>query len=420
MRRGSLLVAAVAMALTAVGCGSDGGGETGTAKDASNPDLPVVKVGMIAPIGTPNTDLKEGPAGLSAAIRALNARGGLNGHRVEMVFCNDKDDPNEGVRCARRMVEEKVAAVAGSAGGSVVQDKVIPVLQKAGIPVIGSDSSTPVGWNAPNMYMTAQPAPFNYDALIAYAVKNDLLPMAVAAADNPAGLQFADFLEATLKKLSGQGFARVVPVADNTADYAPIAGALTEGDAKSVLNIIGTQQQLGVGRALDGVGSEAVLLTAAPLSVEQLSDAGPNAGRIVMAGAYPPFDSPAMGKFRDDMAAEAAAGNKDASLQNASAYAAYGWVALQVLELVTEGMDTLTPQSISKALDEAKDVDLGGIFPPWTPGKPGPEGFGRVSNASTWFAGFDNGKTEALVDAAVGQKDLIAQSFEAQLPPVAR
>lgn len=419
-----LLIAAASLALVAVGCSNDADsnsaapkGEATTFADNTDPDLDPVKVGIISTIGSTNTDLPESPAALAAGITALNSRGGLNGHRVEMVFCNDKDDPNEGATCARKMVEENVVAMLGAAGSATTAAKVTPIVTEAGIPLLGVESGDPTVWNSKDAYLVAQPAPLNYQALIAYAVKNDLLPMAVAAADNPAGLQFAGFLESTLKDLSGEGFADVVPVADNTSDYAPIAGTLINSKPKSVLNIIGTQQQLGVSRAVKNQGSDAVMLTASPLNYDTLNDLGPAAGNLVMAGPYPPFGADVMEGFRNEMASAEAAGDKDASLDGASSYAAYPWVALQVLEKVAGDLDTITAATIRAALDSVKDIDLDGIVPPWTPSGVGPEGYSRVANPASWFAGFADGKSEALVDSAIPLAELTSGDFESKLPP---
>lgn len=421
MRRSKVIIAALALAMTVAGCssggGSDSAGQSSAYRDTSNPSLPPIKVGAIAPVGSANSSVPDVRAGLAAGVLGVNARGGLNGHSVEMEFCNDQSDPNQGATCARRMVNDKVVAVLGMAGASSVQDQVQPILAAAGIPIIGSDAASTLMWTGKNLYMIPPPAPFLYQALIAYAVKQNLLPMAVVAADNPQGKQFATFLESTLKQLSGQGFATTVAVADNMADYAPVAGAVTAAHAKSVLNIIGQQQQLLVARAVYQQGSKAVMLDYASMSTTQMKSAGPAAGLIVTAGTMPPLNDPTLKQFRDDMAAQEATGDADAAISKASAVAPYGWLALQAVVNVTKGIDTITPETVSRALDTARDVDLSGIVPPWTPSAPGPEGFPRVSNSAVWLAAFKNGDFYGLADKSFSQETLFSGTFQAALPP---
>lgn len=416
--RAVLLVATVAVATLVPGYSATG--DTDTSGDAASSSRPI-KVGMIAPIGPPDSDLPEMPAALSAGIEALNARGGLNGRRVKLVYCNDREIPERAAKCARRLVDQGVVAVLGNTGGALTESRAQPVLEEAGIPIIGSGTSNPLIWNGRNSYMISQPSLLSYESLIGYAVHKDLLPIAVTAADNPLGLQFAAFLEEKLKELTGgQGFAKMVPVSATTTDYAPIAKAITDVGAKSVLNVVAAPHVLGVARELHSAGSKAAMMSVAPLSVDELTNSGPSAGLMVSGFSYPPFGDPTMKRFRDEMAAAEAAGDEHASLRTASPYAAYGWVALQALERVTEDLDVITAKSVSTALDEAKDIDLGGIVPPWTPSKPGPAGMTRVSNASSWFAAFENGATVALADSAIHHDDIMAGNFEAQLPPGAR
>lgn len=418
-QRGVLLVAAAVLAMVGVGaCGSDdasGNAQAGMA-DRSDPKLAPVKVGQIGAIGTPTNNFPSAPAALAAGIRALNARGGLNGHRVEMVFCNDRSDPNQTAVCAQRMVDAKVVAIAG--GSSVFGSQAQPILAKAGIPMVGIAPVEPQLFNAKNVYVPAvSTGTAVYEAAIAYAAKNDLLPMAVAVSDNPAGKAYTDQLEATLKKVtSGQGWAAEAPVANDTADYAPIAGALDAAKPKSLVLAISAQQQQGLMAALHSRGSQIAAYLAGPnLSLEQIKDR-PLGNRLITAQGLPAFNDSSMERFRNELEAEEAAGNEDASLDKMYPISFQAWLALQAVEQVTKGQDTITAQSVTEALDDAKDIDLGGIIPPWTPSTPGPEGLSRVSNTSLYFAGFDNGQAVSLMDAPVALKEILAGHFEARLP----
>lgn len=75
---------------------------------------------------------------------------------------------------------------------------------------------------------------------------------------------------------------------------------------------------------------------------------------------------------------------------------------------------------MTKALDEATDIDLGGIIPPWTPSKPGPEGQSRLSNTSLTFVTVDNGDPVSLMDAAVPFQDIVKGTFNARVPAAVR
>jgi branched-chain amino acid transport system substrate-binding protein len=61
-------------------------------------------------------------------------KGGIDGHKVEIITCATKGDSAGGTDCANQMAREKVVAVALSQ--SSVADSVWPVVHKAGIPML--------------------------------------------------------------------------------------------------------------------------------------------------------------------------------------------------------------------------------------------------------------------------------------------
>src|SRR4051794_35363601 len=107
-----------------------GGASSGVAKTSIAPANAPVKLGLIGPTssGTP-VDIDALLAVDRAAIRALNARGGLAGHSVELDYCNDKGDPNLSAACARKMVSDGVIAMAG--GNNLNGPAITAILAKA-------------------------------------------------------------------------------------------------------------------------------------------------------------------------------------------------------------------------------------------------------------------------------------------------
>lgn len=417
-----VVAAAVLAMVGAVACGANEqpGGAQAEMVDRSDPKLPPVKVGQIGAIGTPTNNFPSAPAALAAGIRALNARGGLNGHRVEMEFCNDRSDPNQTAICAQRMVDANVIAIAG--GSSVFGSQAQPILAKAGIPMIAIAPVEPQLFEARNVYVpVVSTGTAVYQAVIAYAAKNDLLPMAVAVSDNPAGKAYTNQLQSTLQSLTGgQGWVAEAPVANDTADYAPIAAAIDAAKPKSLVLAISAQQQQGLMAALQARGSKIAAFLAGPnLSLEQLKSR-PLGNRLITAQGLPALNDPSMERFRTELAVEEAAGNADAALDKMYPISFQAWLALQAVEQVTKGQETITAQSVTAALDEAKDIDLGRIIPPWTPSTPGPKGLSRVSNTSLYFTGFENGKAVSLMDAPVSLAEILADDFSARVPEAVR
>ncbi|CAM5594196.1 Leucine-binding protein domain-containing protein OS=Streptomyces alboniger OX=132473 GN=CP975_15300 PE=3 SV=1 [Streptomyces alboniger] len=67
------------------------------------------------------------PAFAKAYARWVNAHGGLNGHKITVLTCNDRNDSVAAARCAQRAVSEGVVAVVGSY--SQYADSFLPPLE---------------------------------------------------------------------------------------------------------------------------------------------------------------------------------------------------------------------------------------------------------------------------------------------------
>jgi ABC-type branched-subunit amino acid transport system substrate-binding protein len=87
---------------------------------------------------------------VNGAVKAINASGGVNGHRLDVVQCDTQNNPNGAAACGREMVSDGVVAVVGSITGFGAQ--IIPILDAAHIPSLGqiavgsADSTNPDGF----------------------------------------------------------------------------------------------------------------------------------------------------------------------------------------------------------------------------------------------------------------------------------
>ncbi|MGO1075229.1 branched-chain amino acid ABC transporter substrate-binding protein [Inquilinus sp. CA228] len=84
------------------------------------PAMAEVKLGVAGPLTGPNASVGEQyRRGAEAAVKALNAAGGVNGEQVALVYGDDASDPRQGVAAANELVDEGVAAVIGHYNSSV-------------------------------------------------------------------------------------------------------------------------------------------------------------------------------------------------------------------------------------------------------------------------------------------------------------
>lgn len=111
-----------------------------------------LRIGVISSATSPvGGDTFTGPRdGARAWFDALNARGGLNGRRVEVVTCDDGGSGVGNNECVHRLLDERkvfalVATTALDYAGA-------PLVAKAGVPDIGGQPLTPAYDTYPHLY----------------------------------------------------------------------------------------------------------------------------------------------------------------------------------------------------------------------------------------------------------------------------
>ena len=102
-----------------------------------------VKVGVAGPLTGPNAafgaQLKNGA---EQAAADLNAKGGINGQKIELVFGDDASDPKQGVSVANKMAGEGVKFVIGHFNSGVTMPA-SEVYQENGIYMISPSATNP-------------------------------------------------------------------------------------------------------------------------------------------------------------------------------------------------------------------------------------------------------------------------------------
>lgn len=144
-------VAVIVVTLVVVGCGSSSNttsavGTSSTGGGAGTKAVSTIAVGSAGPLNNPIFSDPELKAGIESAIQAINASGGVSGHRLELkLFCNTNFNPNQELSCARQLAADKVAAVLSPAFLADPTGRAYQVLSQAGIPVVGDEGLNPIG-----------------------------------------------------------------------------------------------------------------------------------------------------------------------------------------------------------------------------------------------------------------------------------
>ena len=80
--------------------------------------------------------------GVDLAVEEINAAGGLNGKKLEIVQVDNRCNPTEGANSARKLVQDKVSAIIGAHCSSATL-AMMPIILEAKIPMITGVSSSP-------------------------------------------------------------------------------------------------------------------------------------------------------------------------------------------------------------------------------------------------------------------------------------
>jgi hypothetical protein len=201
--------AVAACASIAVGCGAIPGVTGGSGDDP-------ITVMTWAPQDTPATNKPGMPAMAEAYARWVNANGGINGHKLRVLTCNDHNDTVYAAKCARRAADENAVAVVGSY--SQHGRSFLAPLEAAGIPYIGGYGVTDDEFSSPLSY----PINGGEPALLAglgQQLGSKCGPVALVRPDTVAGDQLPVLLNAGLK---GQGHAAATDqrAAEEATEYS--------------------------------------------------------------------------------------------------------------------------------------------------------------------------------------------------------
>ncbi|EST27572.1 ABC transporter substrate-binding protein [Streptomyces roseochromogenus] len=392
---------ALCASLTA-GCGVIPGATGGSGDDP-------VKVMTWAPQDTNSTNKPGMPAMALAYAKWINAHGGINGHKLQVLTCNDHNDAVDAAKCARRAADENVVAVVGSY--SQFGDSYLAPLEGAGIPYIG-------GYGVTNSEFTGQmsyPVNGGQPALLAglgKALGAACGTVSLVRPDSIAGDELPVLLDSGLKA-GGHANADDHLAAEDATEYSDqsdhaLADATRSGPKKGcVVPALGDRTDTFMDsfrRARENY--PAVRLGTVLGSVDQTvinatgGASGPYEGAYI-TGWYPPASDARWDTMKKVINEEAFGDNR---IDPADAGVQTTWIAYTVLKAVLEkiGDGDVSADSVRHTLDGGLRVSTGGLTPTlqWPyEGKLAAVGFPRMVNADVTLQVVQDGQ---LVAARTG------------------
>ena len=307
----------------------------------------------------------EWSGAVSARVQRLNEHGGVvdaDGarHTVLVITCNTKLDPKLAETCARRAVERGVVAVVGM--GTVDSDRVWPILESAGIPVIGTRITTDQDVTSGVSFPIASGIVGTFSAMPQLLARKGAQKIGILISDfGSATTSLVSLIENGVGvTASSIGPVQRVPI--GVDDLRPYVAAVATVDVDGLVTFLANGTETELIEALDAADFRGMVVTQASLLDGSLSGADrAKLDGTLLVGEFPPFSARVNGlrRFRNDML------DYDATLPFNEGALNF-WLSAWVFERVAAGLPRIDASSTLHAMATLEGLDMGGVTPPLT------------------------------------------------------
>lgn len=337
------------------------------------------------------TPVPESLAGVEAAVKRINADGGINGRMITLITCDDKADANEAAKCARQAVRENVSATIGN--NSNFGEAILAVLERGGVASIGQLPITQQDFSSP----VAFPLQAGSAGMIAGAAKllasQGATAIALAAVDSPAGALNEQFAKAGLAGTSAKVLGlTLVPI--EAPDYASYAATVARGSDGILIGMNSDQAGRFVQSLKQAGASQRIALTVGAVPPSMVSRLGVAAEGLFVTSPFRPVEAggASNAQYLADMKAYAPKAKQNVFSQG-------GWVAVETFAKVMKArkINDFSPANVLDVMGSLEDFDAGDMIPPLTTNTTLPAPYNRLFVNKVMFARIQDGQL-ALID----------------------
>ena len=386
--RGLAAASAVTLLLGLAACGGDDGDSDSDSTPSQNPDVTFtgdpVKVMTLTAYDTDTLNVKAILDIAQGAVVQINNDGGLGGHELKLITCNEGADPNQAAECARQAVEEGVAAMVG--GFTANGDAIMPILEEAGIPWFAPPGISAAELSSEDSYPITSGV-LGLAGLGQMAAEDGCDKVASVNYDLPSSGSISQLVDLGLGS-QGHEPSDLIKVPPTTTDFSTIAQETSEYDCA----VVGTPPQPFLGIAASGaqLGSETKYYVVPGGLTDTVSESGGDAveGTVTLSN-FPAADDPIW-----DDAKEAVGDLEDDENGGWSAlYLQNTWVGYRTFLSLLKNNDDFSAAGIKATLDATTQVDTDGFAPPFSFAEDFPApGLNRVFNYQELTFKIEGGK----------------------------
>ena len=303
--------------------------------------------------------VKETSDGAKLYLDSVNAKGGVNGQKIEMVALDDKFDPKLAADNARKLIEETNVLALFLNRGTPHTEAIIPLLDKHGVSLVAPSTGAMVLHQPVRKYVFNVRATYQREAekAMTHLASMGISRIGVVYADDSFG---ADGLTGAQKGLVA---AKITPVLQEKfdrakPDFTPIAAKLAKADAQAVLIIASGSAVVDANNAIRAAGSAAQIVTLSNnASAGFIKSLGAHARGVIVTQVYPNERAVTYPMVKEAQELARAKGLGDISPAMLEGYAA--------AKVLVEGLKRAGPkptrEKVQVALESLRKFDLGGL-----------------------------------------------------------
>jgi ABC-type branched-subunit amino acid transport system substrate-binding protein len=349
-------------------------------------------------LATPAANYAESANGAQAAAAAINQAGGIDGHAVQIITCNDNLDPADAISCAREAIADHVIAYAG--GNEPFDTVVFPYLEKAGIPWVGPQQNNPV--TAQSSYSFPLEGEFDITETESGKLavqKGGKRVVIVQLSDAPPSIFSATFAAAGVKAAGGT-VAKLIGAPLATVNWSSYAAQAMNAQPDAISCACTPQDTPELLQSLRKAGFTGPLVEPTTDFLESgIKSLGTAAGKVYLVSTMrdPDVPNPDLTQYLDEMkATQPVSALRDQTSE-------LSWLSVHVIADLLHGQKSLTSAILLKQLQATKGIDGHDLIPSgvnWS--KPGPLAkYPRIPDSDVLIYQWESGQLVALNDQFV-------------------
>lgn len=307
--------------------------------------------------------VKETTDGAKIYLDAVNAKGGINGQKIELLSLDDKFTPKLAGDNAKSLIEDKDVVAMFLTRGTPHTQAVLPHLEKHGVPLIGPSTGAMVLHSPVHKQVFNVRATYQREAekAMTHLASIGITRIALVHADDSFG---EDGIAGAQKGLTSVKLtATAIEKFDRTKpDFSQIAPKLAKLEAQAVLMVASGSAVADGIKALRAAGSNAQVVTLSNnASGGFIKSLGDNARGVIVTQVFPQSIGFKLVKEATDLA-------RSQNISEVSPAMLEGFAAAKVL---VEGLRRSGPkpsrERLQAALEGMQKFDLGGLELSYTP-----------------------------------------------------